>query len=65
MTDTTTLIEHAPYVLMIAASLIIGFMPFLLIHIVQRAFPSCRSFLNKCSPSSPPPTSTISRPRSS
>ena len=35
MTDTSTLAEHAPYVLLIVASLVIGFMPFLLIHIVQ------------------------------
>jgi hypothetical protein len=35
MTDTSSLIEHAPYVLLIFASLVIGFMPFLLIHIVQ------------------------------
>jgi NADH:ubiquinone oxidoreductase subunit 4 (subunit M) len=35
MTDTATIAEHAPYVLLIAASLVIGFMPFLLLHIVQ------------------------------
>jgi len=35
MTDTSALIEHAPYVLLIFASLVIGFMPFLLIHLVQ------------------------------
>ena len=35
MTDTSTLIEHAPYVLLIFASLVIGFMPFLLIHVVE------------------------------
>ncbi len=35
MTDTSTLVEHAPYVLLILASLVIGFMPFLLIHIVE------------------------------
>ncbi len=35
MTDVATLAENAPYVLLIVASLIIGFMPFLLIHIVQ------------------------------
>jgi NADH-quinone oxidoreductase subunit M len=35
MTDTATLIEHGPYTLLIVASLIIGFMPFLLFHIVQ------------------------------
>jgi hypothetical protein len=34
MTDTAALTEHAPYVLLIVASLVIGFMPFLLIHIV-------------------------------
>ena len=35
MTDTASLIEHAPYVLLILASLVIGFMPFLLIHLVE------------------------------
>ena len=35
MTDTASLIEHAPYVLLILASLVIGFMPFLLIHVVE------------------------------
>ncbi len=35
MTDTASLTEHAPYVLLILASLVIGFMPFLLIKIVQ------------------------------
>ncbi|HUB66144.1 MAG TPA: NADH-quinone oxidoreductase subunit M [Candidatus Methylacidiphilales bacterium] len=35
MTDTATLPEYTPYVLLIGASLIIGFMPFLLFHIVQ------------------------------
>jgi NADH-quinone oxidoreductase subunit M len=35
MTDTSTLMEHAPYVLLILASLFIGFMPFLMIHLVQ------------------------------
>lgn len=35
MTDTSSLVEHAPYVLLIVASLVIGFMPFLLIHIVE------------------------------
>jgi NADH-quinone oxidoreductase subunit M len=35
MTDTSTLVEHAPYVLLILASLVIGFMPFLLIHVVE------------------------------
>jgi len=35
MTDTSALVEHAPYVLLIVASLVIGFMPFLLIHIVE------------------------------
>jgi NADH-quinone oxidoreductase subunit M len=35
MTDTSTLVEHAPYVLLILASLVIGFMPFLLIRIVE------------------------------
>jgi NADH-quinone oxidoreductase subunit M len=34
MTDTATWVEHAPYVLLIFASLVIGFMPFLLIHLV-------------------------------
>jgi NADH-quinone oxidoreductase subunit M len=35
MTDASSLVEHAPYVLLILASLVIGFMPFLLIHIVE------------------------------
>jgi NADH-quinone oxidoreductase subunit M len=35
MTDTATIAEHGPYVLLIVASLAIGFMPFLLLHIVQ------------------------------
>lgn len=35
MTDTSALLEHAPYVLLIFASLVIGFMPFLLIHLVE------------------------------
>ena len=35
MTDTSTLVEHAPYVLLILTSLVIGFMPFLLIKIVE------------------------------
>jgi NADH-quinone oxidoreductase subunit M len=35
MTDTSSLVEHAPYVLLIFASLVIGFMPFLLIHVVE------------------------------
>ena len=35
MTDVTSLAERAPYVLLIVASLIFGFMPFLLIHLVQ------------------------------
>jgi len=35
MTDTASLVEHAPYVLLIFASLVIGFMPFLLIHLVE------------------------------
>jgi NADH-quinone oxidoreductase subunit M len=35
MTDTAAIIEHAPYVLLIFASLVIGFMPFLLIHLVE------------------------------
>ncbi len=34
MTDTSSLVEHAPYVLLILASLVIGFMPFLFIHLV-------------------------------
>jgi NADH-quinone oxidoreductase subunit M len=34
MTDTATLPEYTPYILLIGASLIIGFMPFLLLHIV-------------------------------
>jgi NADH-quinone oxidoreductase subunit M len=35
MTDVASLVEHAPYVLLICASLLIGFMPFLLIHLIQ------------------------------
>jgi NADH-quinone oxidoreductase subunit M len=35
MTDASTPMEHAPYVLLIFASAFIGFMPFLLIHLVQ------------------------------
>ena len=35
MTDTATLTENAPYVLLIVASLVIGFMPFLLLHVIQ------------------------------
>ena len=35
MTDVATLTEYAPYVLLILASLGIGFMPFLLLHIVK------------------------------
>jgi NADH-quinone oxidoreductase subunit M len=35
MTDTAAIIEHAPYVLLILASLVIGFMPFLFIHLVE------------------------------
>jgi NADH-quinone oxidoreductase subunit M len=35
MTDVTLLADNAPYILLIVASLAIGFMPFLLIHIVQ------------------------------
>jgi NADH-quinone oxidoreductase subunit M len=35
MTDTVSLAERAPYVVLIVASLIFGFMPFLLIHLVQ------------------------------
>lgn len=35
MTDTATLPECGPYILLIGASLVIGFMPFLLIHIVE------------------------------
>jgi NADH-quinone oxidoreductase subunit M len=35
MTDTSALIEHGPYALLIVASLVIGFMPFLMIHLVQ------------------------------
>lgn len=35
MTDTALLTENAPYILLILASLVIGFMPFLLIHIVE------------------------------
>jgi NADH-quinone oxidoreductase subunit M len=35
MTDVSSLAERAPYVLLTLASLAIGFMPFLLIHLVQ------------------------------
>ena len=35
MTDTASLTEYAPYVLLILASLFIGFMPFLLLKIVE------------------------------
>jgi NADH-quinone oxidoreductase subunit M len=35
MTDTSTVREHGPYVLLIVASLAIGSMPFLLIHLVE------------------------------
>jgi NADH-quinone oxidoreductase subunit M len=35
MTDTATPIEHGPYILLILASLVIGFMPFLMIHLVE------------------------------
>jgi len=35
MTDTSALVEHGPYVLLILASLVIGFMPFLMIHLVE------------------------------
>jgi NADH-quinone oxidoreductase subunit M len=35
MTDTATLPEYTPYILLIVASLLIGFMPFLLLNIIQ------------------------------
>ena len=35
MTDVSTVTEYAPYVLLIVASLAIGFMPYLLLHMVQ------------------------------
>ncbi len=35
MSDVSTIAENAPYILLILASLVIGFMPFLLIHIVE------------------------------
>jgi NADH-quinone oxidoreductase subunit M len=35
MTDTSTVLEHGPYVLLIVASLAVGSMPFLLIHLVE------------------------------
>jgi NADH-quinone oxidoreductase subunit M len=35
MTDTSTVLEHGPYVLLIIASLVIGSMPFLLIQLVE------------------------------
>jgi len=35
MTDTSALAEHGPYVLLVLASLTIGFMPFLFIHLIE------------------------------
>ena len=35
MSDTSTIYEHGPYVLLVLASLIFGFMPFLLINLVE------------------------------
>jgi NADH-quinone oxidoreductase subunit M len=35
MSDTSTWEEHGPYVLLVVASLIIGFMPFLLINLIE------------------------------
>ena len=35
MSDVSSIAENAPYILLILASLVIGFMPFLLIHIVE------------------------------
>jgi NADH-quinone oxidoreductase subunit M len=35
MTDVSSLAERAPYVLLVLASLAFGFMPFLLIHLIQ------------------------------
>ena len=35
MTDVAALTENVPYILLIVASLVIGFMPFLLIHLVE------------------------------
>jgi NADH-quinone oxidoreductase subunit M len=35
MSDTSALVEHGPYVLLIFASLFIGFMPFLMIHLIE------------------------------
>ena len=35
MSDTSALVEHGPYVLLLFASLFIGFMPFLMIHLVE------------------------------
>ena len=35
MTDTAAFTEHLPYVMLIFASLVIGFMPFLMIHLVR------------------------------
>jgi NADH-quinone oxidoreductase subunit M len=35
MTDVTTVHEHGPYVLLVLASLVIGFMPFLLINLIR------------------------------
>ena len=46
MTDTSTIFEHGPYVLLILASLVIGFMPFLLIKLIQPSV-LLLPFLNK------------------
>jgi NADH-quinone oxidoreductase subunit M len=35
MTDTSAILEHGPYVLLLLASLFIGFMPFLMIHLIE------------------------------
>jgi NADH-quinone oxidoreductase subunit M len=35
MSDTSTWDEHGPYVLLVVASLIIGFMPFLLVNLIE------------------------------
>jgi hypothetical protein len=35
MSDTSTIHEHGPYVLLVIASLIFGFMPFLLVNLIE------------------------------
>ncbi len=40
MTDTSAILEHGPYVLLLLASLFIGFMPFLMIHLIEPSVPA-------------------------